>query len=147
MTIKKVQPFIFSSYLFFSCFSFSDVHREEGKLFHASIPNSGAVGGLYFGLYNDQQYQLCSTGGIGQTCYTGKYTLNNDTITLFDLSNQIHLKSNKLLIKRYLQPKNSDLGEVVQLDGANNQLQSKTDIYFVIRLDSLQTTANTGLVK
>jgi len=147
MTIKKVQPFIFLSCFSFSCFPSSDVHREQGKVFHACIPNNGAVGGLYFGLYNDHQYQICSTGVVAQTCYTGKYTLSNDTLTLLDLSSEIHLKSKKLLIKRYLQPKDSDLGEVVQLDGENNQLQSKTDTYFVIRLDSLQTTANTGLVK
>jgi hypothetical protein len=64
-----------------------------------------------------------------------------------NLSNDIHLQSNKLLIKRYLQPKNSDLGEVVQLDASNNQLPNKTNTYFVIRVDSLLTTANTGLPK
>jgi hypothetical protein len=75
MTTKKVQFFIVLFCLLFSCFPSSDKHRESGKVFHASIPNSGAVGGLYFALYNDQQYQICSTGGIGQTCYTGDYVI------------------------------------------------------------------------
>lgn len=148
MVTKKVQVFIVFAILLPSCFTFSsDEHREEGKIFHACIPDSGAVGGLYFGLYNDQRYQICSTGGIGQTCYTGKYLLNNDTLTLVDLDRDIHLKSNKFLIKRYLQPRNCNLGEVVQLEENNEQLQNEIDTYFVIRVDSLLTTANTGLVK
>src|SRR5689334_17528612 len=79
----------------------SDVHREEGKIFHACIPNNGAVGGLYFGLYEDHTYQICSVGGVGQDCYEGKFLLNKDTLILLDLSKQIYLKSNKFLISRY----------------------------------------------
>lgn len=147
MNIKKIIAVLFIVFSLGSCFPSGDVHREEGKIFHACIPNSGAVGGLYFGLYNDQQYQICSTGGVGQNCYTGKYVLNNDTLTLLGLSSAIHLKSNKLLIKPYSQPINSDLGEVVQLDEKNHPLQGKMNTYFVVRMDSLPTTANKGLVK
>jgi hypothetical protein len=126
-----------------SCTPSSDVHREEGKVFHASIPDSG-VGGLYFGLYDDQEYQICSSGGIDQTCYTGKYMLNNDTLTLLNLSPEIPLQSNKLLIKRFAAPQNSDLdlGEVLQLDKQNIPLKNATEFYFAIRMDSLETIRN-----
>jgi hypothetical protein len=125
-------------FLFGSCLSPGDVHREEGKIFHASISGSGSVGGLYFGLYKDHKYQICSTGGIGQDCYNGEYRLNNDTLTLLNLDNQIHLKSNKLLISHYNQVNaEGNLGEVFQLDSNNNKITGKLETYFVIRLDSL----------
>ena len=127
--------FIFCCTLF-SCFPSGDVHREEGKVFHASIP-SGPVGGLYFGLYGDQEYQICAVGGIGQTCYAGKYQINKDTLTLLDLNSEIPLKSNRLLIKRYEEPKYGAFGEVIQLDKQNELIIGGNEMQFLIRMDSI----------
>ena len=121
-----------------SCLPASDLHKEEDKIFHACIPDGGAVGGLYFGLYKDHTYQICSTGGIGQDCYEGKYLLNQDTLILIDLDKEIHLKSNKLLISRYHEERYGNLGEVSQLDSLNHKIIGNTEIYFVIRIDSLE---------
>jgi hypothetical protein len=120
-----------------SCIPSGDVHREEGKIFHASIPSSGAVGGLYFALYNDDTYQVCSIGGIGQKCYEGQYTLHQDTLVLMNLSKEIHLKSNRLLISRYPAEQNGSLGEVTQLDLSNHKIVGTNETHFVIRMDSL----------
>ncbi len=44
---------------------------------------------------------ICSSGGIGEDCYTGEYLLNHDTIILMDLNEKTPLKSNRLIILRY----------------------------------------------
>jgi hypothetical protein len=120
-----------------SCLPSDDDHREDGKVFHASIPGSGAIGGLYFGLYNDHTYQICSTGGIGQDCYEGQFTLNQDTLVLMNLSKYIYLKSNRMLISRYPSEQNGSFGEVTQLDSLNHKILGTNEIHFLIRMDSL----------
>jgi hypothetical protein len=83
-----------------SCSSSSDTHREHGKIFHAG-PMSGGISALYFGLYDDNTYQICNSGGLGQDCYSDKFNLHKDTLTLLDLNKDIPLKSNRLIIRRY----------------------------------------------
>jgi hypothetical protein len=142
-----------------SCFS-SDTHREEGKIFHAG-PMSGGIGALYFGLYNDNTYQICNSGGIGQTCYSGKFKLDKDTLILLDLNKNVPLKSDKLLIVRYndqdsnywkwkysrvpnswqhlkRQDSINGLGDVYQLDKNNKLMNDQHDEHFIIRLDNLK---------
>jgi hypothetical protein len=85
--------------LLYSCLS-SDNHREESKIFHAA-PSTGGIGALYFALYDDNSYQICNSGGIGQDCYSGRFELHKDTLVLLDLNKEIPLKSNQFLIIRY----------------------------------------------
>jgi hypothetical protein len=143
-----------------SC-SHSDTHREEGKIFHAG-PMSGGVGALYFALYDDNTYEICNSGGIGQECYSGNFKLDKDTLTLPDLNKKIPLKSNKLVLIRYAEQDSSfwnwkysksigvstwrdfqlrdsavgGKGDVYQLDDSNKLM--KDESYFIIRLDSLK---------
>ncbi len=123
-----------------SCIPPSDNNREDGKIFHAYMPGGGAVGGLYFALFNDHTYDICGTGGLGQFCYRGNYVLKNDTLTMIALSKDIaSLKSNKFLISHYSLPNGrGDLGEVIQLDPKTNQPIGKNDIYFIVTIDSLK---------
>jgi len=83
-----------------SCTSSPGSHRENAKIFHAA-PMSGGIGALYFGLYNDNTYQICNSSGLGQDCYSGKFKLDKDTLTLLDLNRDVPLRSNKLIIVRY----------------------------------------------
>jgi hypothetical protein len=143
-----------------SCSSSSDTHREYGKIFHAA-PMSGGIGALYFGLYDDNTYQICNSGGLGQECYADKFKLDKDTLILLNLNKDIPLKSNRLLVVRYAEQdsnywkqkyidnpntweelKQKDttngIGDVYQLNN-NNKLFSETrDIHFIIKLDSLK---------
>lgn len=152
-------PLLFSV-TFNSC-SHSDKHREEGKIFHAG-PSSGGIGALYFGLYNDNKYQICNSGGLGQDCYSGNFILNKDTLTLIKLTKEVPLKSNKLILIRYAEQDSSfwkwkyaksigvstwldfkwrdsamgGSGDVYQLNERNERM--KDELQFVIRLDSLK---------
>jgi hypothetical protein len=92
--------FIIISLIINACSTFSASRREEGKIFHAA-PMSGGIGALSFGLYNDSNYEICNSGGLGQFCYSGEFKLNRDTLTLIDLHKDVPLKSNKFLILRY----------------------------------------------
>jgi hypothetical protein len=142
-----------------SCFSHSDTHRENDKIFLAG-PSSGGIGALYFGLYKDHTYQICASSGIGQDCYSGEFVLNGDTVTLTGLDKKINIKYNRLVILRYSQQdsnywkwkyakphlrwnewkqRDSGLGtsgDVYEID-QNNRLD-KNEIHFVIELDSLK---------
>ena len=101
MTLTRHPSFVLIiSLIISSCSTFTDSHREEGKIFHAA-PMSGGIGALYFGLYNNNKYQICNSGGLGQFCYSGEFKLSRDTLTLLALNKEIPLKSNKLLILRY----------------------------------------------
>lgn len=143
-----------------SCTSSSDTFREEGEIFHAAPPTNSVAGELYFGLYKDNTYQICNSGGLGQDCYSGKFKLNKDTLILLELNKNIPLKSNKLLIIRYTKQdssywkwkysnnpnswqalKSDDIikssGDVFQLDLNNRLMNNLQDDYFVIQLDSL----------
>lgn len=149
---------IFFIPLFFSCNS-NPNFEEQDKIFHASGA-SGGIGGIYFALYKNHQYQICESGGLGETCCSGNYILAGDTIKLFNLSNKCYIKNTRLLICRYNQQDSSywqwkypkhlkdwadmkkhDLnldnsGDVYQIDN-NNKLVLDPTYYFVIRLDSL----------
>lgn len=146
---KHLFSILTSVLIISSCSSSSDKHREEGKIFHAA-PMSGGIGSLYFGLYDDQTYQICNSGGLGQNCYSAKFNLQNDTLTLLGLNKDIPLNSNRLLIIKYNeQDSNSwqdlkrqdtanSLGDVYQLDSKNKLLDGKYEEHFVIRLDNLK---------
>jgi hypothetical protein len=144
-----------------SCTSSSDTFREEGEIFHAAPPTHSVAGELYFGLYNDNTYEICNNGGLGQDCYCGKFKLDRDTLTLLDLDRNVPLKSNKLFILRYAEQDSmywkrkyrnnpsswqdvkwhdtiNGLGAVYQLDNNNRLLNDTKDDYFLIRLDSLK---------
>ncbi len=51
--MKKLSSLFLIAFLFNSCIPPSDDNREEGKIFHAYMKGGGAVGGLYFALFND----------------------------------------------------------------------------------------------
>lgn len=148
------------SILFTSC-SNSDKHREEGKIFHAG-PSANGIGSLYFALYDDDTYQICNSGGVGQDCYTGNFNLSKDTLTLFELNKEVPVKSNRLIIKRYFEQDSTfwkwkyakSIGTSTWVDfkwrdsalgGTGNvyQLNDKSELmkdeaHFIIRLDSLK---------
>jgi len=147
-----------------ACLTFTsdEIRGDEGKVFHAG-PSTPGIGSLYFGLYSDKTYQICSSGGIGQSCYSGNYELNKDTLTLKNLNKDIHLNSSRFLIKRYSEQDSTywkwkyreynnvhtwseykwedsvigGTGDVYQLNKQNETM--KDDIHFIIRLDSLKT--------
>ena len=122
-----------------SCFPPSDNNRANGKIFHAYVPNGDAVGGLYFALFNDGTYEICSTGGFGQACNSGNYTLRNDTLTLMNLSKDVGLKFNKFFILHYPKPNGrGDVGAVFQLDSNINKALKQNVPYFVVSIDSLK---------
>ena len=105
---------------------------------------------------------ICNSGGIGESCYTGEYLLNGDTITLKNLDKEIPLKSNRLLILRYNKQDSTfwkfkydnplltwqewkrrdsimdNSGDVYELDMNNKIIKDKNNSHFVIRLDSLK---------
>jgi hypothetical protein len=156
----KLYFFIITLTITLSSCSTSE-HREQGKIFHAG-PSSGGIGSLYFALYDDKTYQICNSGGVGQDCYSGKFSLIGDTLTLIDLDNAIPLKSEKLLILRYAEQDSTywkwkyeksigiwtwehlqwrdlaigGIGDVYQLNDKNELM--KDECYFIIRLDSLK---------
>jgi hypothetical protein len=160
-TPAKLYLIILSFTISLDACSHSDKHREAEKIFHAG-PSSGGIGALYFALYTDKTYQICSSGGIGQDCYSGNFNLKRDTLTLIELNKEISLKSNKLLIIRYAEQDSSfwnwkytksigvstwqdfkrrDLslggtGDVYQLNDRNELM--KDESHFIIRLDSLK---------
>jgi hypothetical protein len=135
-TLKKSIIYFLLSFFLHSCLSESDKTRVEGEVFGATVPG-GAVGGLYFRLYNDSTYQICSTGGIGQNCFSGQYLLRDDTLIFVNLNKSIHLKS-KLIIARDIKYSDWDsLGQVFQLDSLNNKITGSTENTFIIFMDSL----------
>ena len=139
--MKKLIFLFLISFFFNSCIPPSDSNRENGKIFHAYVPSGGAVGGLYFALFNDHTYEICGTGGLGQNCYSGNYILRNDTLTMIDLNKDIGLRSNKFLISHYSTPNGrGDLGVVFQLNPNTNQTLEKNETYFVVTIDSLKNS-------
>ena len=143
-----------------TCCSLNQDFDAKNKIFHAAGA-SGGVGGIYFALYKNNKYEICESGGIGETCYEGNYTVIGDTIILEELSEKSYIKNNRLLICRYDKldstywqwkyPTNAnhwrdmkwrDLamdnsGDVHQMDNQNKLILDPT-YYFVIRLDSLK---------
>ena len=84
---------------FSSCIT-SQPLREQDKIFHGA-PESMGIGGLSFGLYKDNKYLVVNSGGIGSFEYSGLYTVNEDTIVLNNLSKDVPMESNRLVIFRY----------------------------------------------
>lgn len=145
---------------FYAC-SHPEKPDDKGEVFHAG-PSSGGIGGLYFVLNNDHKYQICISGGIGQDCYSGAFSLSRDTLILNKLRQEIPLKSNRLIIVRFAEQdsafwkwkyeesiggstwqdfRSSDLavgglGDVYQLNDKNELLRD--DLHFTIRLDRLR---------
>jgi hypothetical protein len=101
---------------------------EKDEVFAARY-GLGSVGSMGFWLYNDHRYRILSSGGIGGQYYSGKYSLNKDTIILDDLDKSCGLQHNRLLVDR--KP-----GLVFQLDERNNSLREKV-IVLEIAMDSL----------
>ena len=103
------------------------------------MENEGAVGGLYFGLYNDNTYQICATGGLGETCHEGNYLLKEDTLVLLNLEESYTLQSHRFLIEHFeVKNREGNSGEVFQLDKMNKKMTGKSDIRFVVRMDQLE---------
>jgi hypothetical protein len=161
MVVLKIRhtTFLISIFYLLSCTSKPEFN-EKDKIFHGG-PASGGIGGIYFALYKGYKYQLCESGGIGETCYSGDFTLSGDTIVLQNLSNDCYLKNNRLLICKYNEKdstywqwkyprhimdwrsmKEQDIlmgneGDVHQLN-AQNELILDPTYYFVIKMDSLK---------
>ena len=74
--------------------------NEKDKIFHGA-PESMGIGGLSFGLYKDHRYLIINSGGIAAFKYSGLYTLKGDTIVFNNLSKDVPIESNRLLILRY----------------------------------------------
>lgn len=161
MTHLKIRSTTFLI-LIFSLFSCASKHKfnEDDKIFHGASA-SGGIGGGYFALYKDRKYQVCESGGLGEECYTGNFTLIGDTIVLQNLSKKCYLKNNKLLICKYDKQdstywqwkypghindwedmKERDIrmgndGDVHQIDIQNKRILDPT-YHFVVRLDNLK---------
>ena len=134
--------------------------NENDKIFHAA-PANGGIGTIYFALYKGHKYQVCESGGLGQVCYTGDFSVIGDTIILQDLDKECYLKNNRLLICGYDKQDSTfwqwkypgnlynwqvmkereismgNEGEVYQLDNQNNLIRDST-YHFVIKMDSLK---------
>jgi hypothetical protein len=134
--------------------------KEENKIFHAGPSNSG-LSSIFFGLYKSQKYKFCEGDFLNPNCYSGSFTLKDDTITLHGLRKDSQVKFKRFVICRYNEKDSSywirkypaqfdrwkDMkwsdeakgatGDVYQLDDANNFVFDPNN-YFVIRLDSLK---------
>lgn len=129
---------------------------EENKIFHAG-PNESGFGGTFFSLYKNNYYQFCDGDFMNPGCYSGSYSLNEDTLTLDGLKLNDHLKSNRFLIYRFSkqdssywqnkypmsnnwrESKESDSlrgfeGDIYELD-ENNKPNTKVNSWYVIRFD------------
>ncbi len=161
--MEKLFYFLLLLIIFSSCDSIDKRFEEENKTFHAA-PSTSGIGSLYFALYKDNNYRICNSGGVGENCYIGKYLANGDTITLNKLNIESSLKYNRFIIKRYSEQDSSywkwkyirsnrpwselkeldilmgGTGDIYQIDKKNNIAQYEYS--FIIRLDSLQNTAN-----
>jgi hypothetical protein len=84
-----------------SCIT-SPPFNENEKIFHGA-PESMGIGGLSFGLYKDHRYLIRNSGGLGAFEYSGLYTINGDTIVFNNLSKDVPVESNRLVIFRYEQ--------------------------------------------
>jgi hypothetical protein len=133
---------------------------EKDKIFHAGPVNS-SFGGIFWGLYKDNKYQFCDGDFMDYGCYTGVYTLSEDTVILHDLKKHNGIPTNKFLIRRYsdmdssywiwkypdyksewqsMRHRDSSIGstgDVFPLDETNKIKFDKND-YFLIRFDSLK---------
>ena len=96
--IRHYPVFLILFIFIYSC-SNSHNHWYEERFF--AVYSEGEERGLYFTLYNDNSYKICNDDGKVAECDTGKFKLNHDTLTLFNLSRRFPLKSNKLLIILY----------------------------------------------
>jgi len=138
----RIFNFVITGFIVLSsCHHTGDTHRQENKIFHAVM--SREMGDLYFGLYKDSTYQICARGRIAQDCFSGKYDLKGDTLTLLNLSPDVNLKYNRLLIVRYgqaLRPNDSTNGpgNVFLVDNDNKVLSDSSENRFVIKTDSLK---------
>ena len=92
--------FIFFTMLAPSCFLYDRPNEKYNTIFHAG-PSDGGIASLYFVLYSNNKYKICASGGIGETCETGSFILNNDTITFQNFNSKIPIKYPRLIIFRY----------------------------------------------
>ena len=150
---------LITSFLFLSCNS-KYQFNENDKIFHGA-PARGGIGSIHFALYKGHKYQVCESGGLGQACSTGDFSLIGDTIILQDLDKGCYLKNNRLLICEYDKQdstywqwkyprhlndwqvmKEMDIsmgneGDVHQLDKQNNLVLDPT-YHFVIKMNSFK---------
>lgn len=127
----------------------------------AVSPIESIKGSFEFSLYNNHTYEVCTTGDVETHCYSGTYSLKGDTLVLEDLSKDVPLYTNRLLIVRYSQQdsmywkwkypnrvqawqdlKEEDLivnglGDVYELDDQNEPVRELSNVRFTIREDRL----------
>jgi hypothetical protein len=133
---------------------------EKDKIFHAGPVQSG-FGVIYWGLYKDNKYQFCDGNFMDYGCYTGLYSISEDTVTLHGLKKHAGIPTNRFIIRRYSDMDSSywafkypesktnwrtlrhidsligSTGDVLPLD-KNNRIQLEKDNYFLIRHDSVE---------
>lgn len=157
--ILKLLIFSFATLLMLSCRPNIQL-KEEDKLFHAG-PNISSFGGTFFGLYKNNIYEFCDGDFMDPGCYTGKYTVDGNVITLLDLKLNDHVKYNRYIIYRYSEQdstywlnkypkasinwknlqqddiKSGSEGDIYTLDERNTPM-TEVDYYHVIRYDKLK---------